>query len=404
MNRFGTAALAVGLALALAPISTASAAPAPGMRVAAWSPSMTTAGPTFDDQTIRMVVHSSIAGSGARITLSNRYSPSALSVGAVDIAVQASGGAEEPGTSHVVTFDHTASPTILAGAQATSDVIPITVATGENLLVSIYLPTATGVSNWHSAAFDTTYVGPGDQTTATAATGFTSATTSWYYLAGFDLVSRTARGSVVAFGDSITDGSLSTIGTYHRWPDFLDQRIAAEPGPQRLSVVDAGIGGNRVLTDAPVPSLGVSALTRFAHDALDQPGVRDGILREGINDIGNNAGPDGAPLTPQDLINGYLTLIHEAHARGVRIIGATLTPDKGSSYYSPAAETIRQTVNRWIRTSGAFDGVIDFDQAMRSPADPTVLNPTLDAGDHLHPNDAGMRVLADAVDLTLLRS
>jgi lysophospholipase L1-like esterase len=363
---------------------------------------MTTGGPAFDDQTIRMVAHSSIAGSGARITLSNRYSDTPLDVGAVDVAVQASGADPKPGTTLNVTFGHSGHLTIPAGEQAISDVIPISVSAGENLLVSLYLPHATGTSTWHSDAFDTTYTAPGDHTGDDGAAAFSTTTTSWYYLAGLDVVSPTAKGTVVAFGDSITDGYHSSTGTYTRWPDFLARRLGAEPGPQKLSVVDAGIGGNRVLTDVPNLWQGVSALKRFRHDALGQPGVKDVILFEGINDIGNNAGPGGAPLTAQDLIDGYRTLIDEARAAHVHVIGATLMPDKGNGYYSSSAETIRQSVNQWIRTSGAFDGVIDFDQAMRDPAEPAALNPAYDAGDHIHPGDAGMKVMADAINLRLL--
>ena len=392
-------------ALAMIPLGTANAAPdSHGIRVSAWSPSMTTGGPSFDDQTIRMVAHSSVVGSGARITLSNRYSDTPLDVGAVDVAVQASGADTKPGSTLNVTFGHSGQVTIPAGEEAISDVIPIAVSAGENLLVSLYVPGATGTSTWHSDAFDTTYTALGDHTADEGADAFGTTTTSWYYLAGLDVVSPTAHGTVVAFGDSITDGYHSSTGTYTRWPDFLARRLGTGPGPQKLSVVDAGIGGNRVLTDVPNLWQGVSALKRFRHDALGRPGVKDVILFEGINDIGNNAGPDGGPLTARDLIEGYRTLIGEAHAAGVRVIGATLMPDKGNGYYSPSAETIRQSVNQWIRTRGAFDGVIDFDQAMRDPADPAALNPAYDAGDHIHPGDAGMKVMADAIDLRLLRS
>ncbi|MGW3627916.1 SGNH/GDSL hydrolase family protein [Streptomyces sp. NPDC000880] len=364
---------------------------------------MTTGGPAFNNQTIRMVVHSSIAGSDVRITLSNRYSHTPLDVNAVDVAIQASGGEATRGTTRHVTFGRSGHVTIPAGEEAISDVIPISVSAGENLLVSLYVPSATGTSTWHSDAFDTTYIASGNHTGDESAAAFGTTTTSWYYLAGLDVLSPTAKGTVVAFGDSITDGYASSRGTYTRWPDFLGRRLGAEPGPQKLSVVDAGIGGNRVLTDVPNLWQGVSALKRFGHDALGQPGVKDVILFEGINDIGNNAGPNGAPLTAQDLIDGYRTLIHEAHAAHVNIIGATLMPDKGNGYYTPAAETIRQSVNQWIRTSGAFDGVIDFDQAMRDPANPAALKPVYDSGDHIHPNDAGMKAMADAIDLRLLR-
>jgi lysophospholipase L1-like esterase len=400
-----------GMALAVVPLSTATAASAAtpsaqgqGTRVSAWSPSMTTGGPSFSNQTIRMVVHSSVAGSGVRITLSNRYSPSPLDIDAVDVAVQASGGEAARGTTRNVAFGGSTQVTIPAGEEAVSDVIPISVSAGENLLVSLYVPGTTDTSTWHSDAFDTTYIASGNHTGDDGADAFGTTTTSWYYLAGMDVVSPNAKGTVVAFGDSITDGYHSSTGTYTRWPDFLGRRLEDEPGPQKLSVVDAGIGGNRVLTDVPNLWQGVSALKRFGHDALGQPGVKDVILFEGINDIGNNAGPDGAPLTAQDLIDGYRTLIDEAHAAHVDVIGATLMPDEGNGYYTPDAEELRQDVNQWIRTSGAFDGVIDFDRTMRDPANPTALNPAYDSGDHIHPNDAGMKAMADAIDLRLLRT
>jgi len=364
---------------------------------------MTTGGPSFTDQTIRMVAHSSVAGSDARLTLSNRYSSSPLVVSAVDIAPQADGATPVRGATRNVTFGGSVQVTVPAGQQVVSDVIPITVGAGENLLVSLYLPGPTGTSTWHSDAFDTTYTAAGDHSGDDTATAFSTTTTSWYYLAGLDVLAPTAKGTVVAFGDSITDGYHSSTGTYTRWPDFLARRLAAGPGPQRLSVVDAGIGGNRVLTDVPNLWQGVSALKRFEHDALGQPGVSDVILMEGINDIGNNAGPGGTPLTAQDLITGYRTLIGEAHAAHVRIIGATLMPILGNGYYTPTAEELRQTVNTWIRTSGAFDGVVDFDQTMRDLNNVAALNPVYDSGDHLHPNDAGMQAMADAVNLQLLR-
>ncbi|MFD5792964.1 SGNH/GDSL hydrolase family protein [Streptomyces diastatochromogenes] len=399
------------MALTVVPLSTANAASAApsssqdkGTRVSAWSPSMTTGGPSFSNQTIRMVVHSSVAGSGARITLSNRYSTTPLDVSAVDVAVQASGGEATRGTTRNITFGTSRHVTIPAGEEAVSDVIPISVGAGENLLVSLYVPGTSGMSTWHSDAFDTTYIASGNHAGDDSAAAFGTTTTSWYYLAGLDVLSSTARGTVVAFGDSITDGYHSSTGTYTRWPDFLGRRLGAEPGPQKLSVVDAGIGGNRVLTDVPNLWQGVSALKRFGHDALGQPGVKDVILFEGINDIGNNSGPDGQALTAQDLINGYRTLIDEAHAKHVNVIGATLMPDQGNGYHTPAAEAIRQDVNQWIRTSGAFDGVIDFDRAMRDPANPAALDPAYDSGDHIHPNDEGMKAMADAIDLRLLRT
>jgi lysophospholipase L1-like esterase len=359
---------------------------------------MTIGGPDFANETIRMVVHTSIGGSALRLKLSDQRSTTPLAVGEVDVAVQAHQATPVPGTRHQVTFGHARAFTIPAGAEWTSDPIPMTVAADSSVLVSVYLPQATSSATWHSDAFDTTYLSkPGDHAADTDDGNYVTATTSWYYLDGMDVLAPTARGTVVAFGDSITDGYNTPTGAYATWPDDLARRTNG------FGVVNAGIGGNRVLTDVPNIWQGVSALKRFGHDALGQPGLRDVILLEGINDIGNNAGPNGAPLTVQDLENGYLNLIAQAHKAGVRIIGATMLPDYGNGYYSAAAEAIREAANDWIRTSGAFDGVVDFDNVMHDPSNPVALNPAYDSGDHLHPNAAGMQAMANSIDLGLLK-
>nr|WSX72517.1 SGNH/GDSL hydrolase family protein [Streptomyces sp. NBC_00899]WSX81414.1 SGNH/GDSL hydrolase family protein [Streptomyces sp. NBC_00899] len=396
------AVTAVVAALLGAAPASGSGRPAPDSpRLAAWSPSMTIGGPNFDNRTIRMVVHPSIGGHALRLHLSNLRGTTPLTIGATSVAAQADRATAVPGTAHAVTFGHHASVTIPAGAEAVSDPVPMTVTAGRSILASVYLPNATGSATWHSDAFDTTYLSAaGDHTAEAGDGGYIASTTSWYYLSGLDVVPDVARGVVVAFGDSITDGYNTPTGAYQRWPDDLARRLAAT---SPMGVVDAGIGGNRVLTDVPNIWQGISATKRFAHDALGQPGVRDVILLEGINDIGNNAGPGGRPLTAQDLIDGYRNLVGQAHAAGVRIIGATLLPDKGNGYYSDSAEALRQAANTWIRTSGAFDGVVDFEKAVADPADPAELDPRFDSGDHIHPNAAGMQALADAVDLGLLR-
>jgi lysophospholipase L1-like esterase len=361
---------------------------------------MTIGGPNFNNQTIRMVVHTTIGGNSVRIRLSNQRSTTPLAVGAVDVAEQATMATAVAGTHHTVTFSHAKAVNIPTGAEVLSDPIAMTVGADRNLLVSVDLPQATTSATWHSDAFDTTYLSvPGNHTRDDGDGNFTTATTSWYYLSGVDVMSPKAAGTVVTFGDSITDGYNTPTGAYATWPDDLARRLA---GAQPLGVVNAGIGGNRVLTDVPNIWQGVSAIKRFNHDALSQPGIRDVILLEGINDIGNNAGPNGAPLTVQDLTDGYRNLIAQAHAAGVRIIGATMLPDLGNGYYSASAEAIRQAANDWIRTSGAFDGVVDFDKVMQDPSNPAALNPSYDSGDHLHPNAAGMQAMANAVDLQLL--
>jgi lysophospholipase L1-like esterase len=367
--------------------------------VAAWSPSMSTGGPGFHDQTLRMVVHASVGGMSLRLHLSNLRSGTPLLVGKVSIATQAHGAAAVADSRHAVTVAHAATFTIPAGAEVLSDPIPMSVEAGRNLLISLYLPQATSAATWHSDAFDTTYLAPSDHVDDVDEAGYDKSTTSWYYLSGLDVLTA-VHGSVVAFGDSITDGYKTPKSAYARWPDDLARRLA--DGHHPLGVVDAGIGGNRVLTDVPNLWQGISATKRFSHDALDQAGVHTVILMEGINDIGNDVGPDNTPLTAQALIDGYRQLIAKAHGAGVRIIGGTLLPNRGATYFTPAHEAIRQACNRWIRHSGAFDGVVDFERAVLDPADHQALRPSYDSGDHLHPNAAGMQAMADAVDLRLL--
>jgi lysophospholipase L1-like esterase len=321
---------------------------------------MTAGGPSFTDQTIREVVHSSIGGDRLRLHLTNWQSPEVLQVGEVDLAVQSSGGIPVPGSHHRVTFSGAATTTIPAGRDTTSDIIPMHITAGENLLVSLYLPGTTGSSSWHSYAADTTYISTtGDHANDDDAADYPTKTSAWYYVAGLDVAAPSTHGTVVTFGDSITDGYRSSFGVNHRWPDYLGDRLRG-----RWGIVDSGISGNRVLTDSPYPPLGISAERRFAHDALDVPGVRDVILLEGINDIGYLVGPNGATLTAHDLINGYKKLIAQAHAAHVRIIGGTILSYKGSYFYSSTGESTRQAVNRWIRRPGHFDGVVDFDAAV----------------------------------------
>lgn len=369
--------------------------------VGGWAAALTGGGHGIIDQTVRMVVHDTVPGSSVRVRLSNLYGIHPVPLGAVDIAVQADGGTAVPGSRRAVTFSGSATMTIPAQAGITSDPVAMTVTAGENLLVSIYFPGATGPSGWHYDAHDVTYLSAsGNFAAADTTASFPAADDSWYYLDGLDVRSTTARCTLVAFGDSITNGDGSTMSANLRWPDYLGRRLAAAPGGPAIGVVGEGLDGNRLLTSA-IPKFGISALRRFAHDALGQPGVRDVIVLEGINDIGAGIGPNGA-LTAQDLINAYLTLIDEAHADGVKIYGATILPYQEAFYHTSAGEAIRETVNHWIRTSGAYDGFFDLAAAMQSPFDPLQLNPAYDSGDHLHPNDAGYQAMANAIDLTEL--
>ena len=356
----------------------------------------------FDDQTVRDIIFPSVGGNAIRLELTNAFGRSPLEVGRVTVAVVGLGAGVVAGNIHPVSFGGNVSVRIPAGEQVLSDPVGMQVSALQELTVSIYLPGRTGRATFHSEAQQVSWVSAaGDHTAEAAANAFMIPTQSWYYLSGLDVRSSRAAGTVVALGDSITDGVNSSVGGNDRWPDDLARRLGAVAGPT-LSVADEGIGGNRLLTASRC--CGASAQARFARDALDQSGIRDVIVLEGINDIGLSVGPRhlDTGLTPARVIAGYRDLIAQAHARGVRIFGATLLPFQGAGYYSPAGEAIREAVNVWIRTSGAFDGVIDFDAAMRDPADPLRLNPAYDSGDRLHPNDAGYQAMADAINLDML--
>jgi lysophospholipase L1-like esterase len=402
------AVLLLASAVAVGGASRPAAAARSGAWVTSWSASPQKAMPDtraaagFHDQTIREIVFTSVGGSPIRLEMTNAFGAASLLIGRVTVAAAALGAAVVPGTIYPVTFGGRPSIRIPAGAQVLSDPVRMQVWSLEDLAVSVYLPERTGPPTLHAAAQQVNWVSrAGDHAAEPGPGAFVAETASWYYVSGLQVRSSGAVGTVVTFGDSITDGVGSTVGDNARWPNDLARRLDGLAGPA-LSVADEGIGGNRVLTSSRF--FGVSAEARFARDALDQPGVRDIIVLEGINDIGfstSPANPDGV-ITAARIIAGYERLIAEAHARHVRIFGATLLPFHGAGYYTPAGEATREAVNAWIRTSGAFDGVIDFDQVMRDPADPLRLYPVYDSGDHLHPNDAGYLAMADAVNLEML--
>ncbi len=360
----------------------------------------------FDDQTIREIIFTSVGGDPIRLRLTNVYGIAPLRVGRVTVAIAGPGATVQPGTIHPVTFGGSASFLVLAGTQILSDPVAMRVRPLQDLAVSVYLRGPTGPATFHNDAQQVNWVStPGDHAAEEGEGAFWIATMSWYYVSDLLVQSSGAAGTVVAIGDSITDGVGSTADLNARWPNDLARRLDALGGPA-LAVADQGIGGNRVLTGARC--CGASAEARFDLDALDQPGVRDIIVLEGINDFGDSARrprPLGDPVTAvtaAQVLAGYRRLIALAHARGLRIFGATLLPFQGAGYYTAAGEAKREEVNAWIRRSGAFDGVVDFDRALRDPADPLRLNPAYDSGDHLHPNDAGYQAMANAVSLDML--
>ena len=374
--------------------------------VTSWSASPQVATPDslaaagFDNQTVRDIIFTSVGGDPIRLELTNVFGASPLRVGHVTVAEAGSSAAVLPGTIHPVTYRGSASFQIPAGAQILSDPVAMRVSPLQDLAVSVYLPGQTAAATFHADAQQVNWVSAaGDHADDSDAGAFTTPTLSWYYVSGLIVQAPGADGTVVALGDSITDGVGSTTGADARWPNDLARRLDALGRPT-LSVADEGIGGNRVLIGARC--CGASAEARFGRDALDQPGVRDVIVLEGINDIGFSAAALDGGVSAAQIIAGYQQLIAQAHARGLRIFGATLLPFQGAGYYTAAGEATREAVNTWIRTSRAFNGVIDFDAAMRDPAHPLMLNPAYDSGDHLHPNDAGYQAMADAINLQML--
>jgi len=414
---FGGIALALGV-VALVPASASSSSSASASSatkwVASWAASPMSGTTGFSNQTVRNIVYTSVGGSSLRVRLSNTFGSAPLVVGAATVGVVLDGAQLVPGTSQHLSFGGKTSVTIPAGAQLLSDPLAMRVQPLEELAVSVYLPDATGPATNHSDAQQNNYIASGNHAGAAAATAYTSTTGSWYYVDGLDVRSSTAGGTIVAFGDSITDGYQSLVGSNARWPNYLARRLDALLGNRAPGVVDEGISGNRILNDSSC--FGVSAEARFARDALSQPGVKVVIVLEGINDIGfageADSGcyaPNNPTVTAAQIEAGYLDLITMAHAHGVKIYLGTLTPFAGSNptyggnYGTPKGEALREQVNNWIRTSGAFNGVIDFARATADPYDPQYLNPVYNSGDSLHPGDLGYEAMADAIPLRFVR-
>ncbi|MFI7543516.1 SGNH/GDSL hydrolase family protein [Actinoplanes sp. NPDC049599] len=422
LRNLGTAAVATFAAATLTLTGSAVAAERPAAWTGTWTTAVTAAATppqpqtVFEDQTLRQLVHTSIAGRSLRVRLSNEYGSTPLVIGEARIARHAGGTQLVPGTDRRLTFGGRSSVRIPPGAPALSDPVSLAVPALTNLVVSIHLPERTAAATVHGSAFQTSYLAAGNVTRSPTLTGTT--TTSWHFLSGVSVAAAPRSAAVVAFGDSITDGAITTIDANHRWPDFLARRLQEHDPLRTVGVLNKGIGGNRLLYDGNTlpgtpfagigPLFGDSALSRFDRDVLAQPGARAVIVLLGINDIGQptSIAPPAEAVTVAELITGHRQLIARAHERGLRILGATLTPFQDTTipgYYSEANEAKRAAVNRWIRTSGEYDGVIDFDRAVRDPAQPQRILARYDSGDHLHPNDAGMQAMADAVPLRLLQ-
>jgi lysophospholipase L1-like esterase len=416
-------ALASGAAVAAATTGVTPAEAGGGHDRAGWvgtwaaAPTTIPPGPptVLSGQTVRHVVHCSAGGDELRIRLTNEFGAKPLHIGAVHVARRAGTGASTatvPGTDRRVTFSRRADVTVPAGAPLVSDPVPLHLPAGGDLTVSLYLPDRTPVTTVANFAFQENVVAAGDVTAARTVTPVRTIT-QYLFLSGVEV--RTAGATVVALGDSITNGANTQNNLNHRWPDLLAARLRAA-GLHR-GVANVGISGNRLLHDPNPPAgspaeayaayFGHSALRRFDRDVLAQPGARYLIVLLGVNDLGHpgTSAPVSEVVSADDIIAGHRQLIARAHVAGLRAFGGTILPFKDDTlgFYSPENERKRAAVNHWIRHSHEYDGVVDFDAAMRDPADPLRLNPAYDSGDHLHPNDAGMAVMAGAVPLRYLR-
>ncbi|SDR52457.1 Lysophospholipase L1 [Paraburkholderia fungorum] len=412
-----SAALVVALATGCATI-TAPAVAQPSTWVATWQASPQPVwGSDFlfpanipevlRDQTLRQVARISVGGQRLRIVLSNAYGSQPVAVGRATVAWAGKQDAVTDGNVRTVTFGGRETASIAPGASLVSDPVALPVSALAQAMVSLYLPDTTPMTTFHWDGRQTAWIVPGDQSSALALTktgGVMQSTTARPLLTGIDVETESAARAVIVIGDSITDGAAASLNQDSRWPDFLAARLA----PYGVAVVNAGISGARLLSDG----MGVNALARLNRDVLTQPGASSVIVMLGINDIawpGTAFARTARRPALDDLTAGYRQLIEQAHRRGLRVIGATLTPFEGAlpgtpldNYYDTDKDALRQRVNDWIRHSGVFDAVIDFDAALRDPVHPARLAERYDSGDHLHPGDAGNRKMAEFVDLGAL--
>ena len=357
--------------------------------------------PTINSQTVRMIVHTSIGGHRVRVQLSNAYGTSALQVGSAHIALHDKESSIVPASDRPLTFSGKASVSIPPAAEILSDPVDLELPALGDLVISLYVPGEATSATIHLTGLHTTYISqPGDFTAAPAITDASAKPQLWYWISAVDVVAPSKAALIVAFGDSITDGATSTPDTDRSWPSQLARRLAANKATANIAIVNEGISGNRLLNDGA----GVSALARFDRDVLSQPGVKWLIVLEGINDIGIGGLPGGQPsdaVTADDLIAAHKQIIERARLHGIKVIGATLTPYVGALYATDKGEAIREAVNQWIRTSGAYNAIIDFDAATQDPANPKQIRPAFNVRDHLHPNDDGYKAMAEAVDLSI---
>ena len=359
-------------------------------------------GVSLSAPTIRMFPRISIGGDTIRVRLSNAAGTGDLVIAATRVARRGAGAGIQPGTDHAVTFNGSAAVKIPAGALAVSDPVSLPVKPLEDLAVSLHvpgdIPAGFGVTGRYARQFN--YLSPPGDFTRMEVMHAGRVIDDWFFLSGIDVLAPTGTGGIVALGDSITDGNISTHDAFCRWPDQLARRLIARGG-KTFGVMNQGLGGNRICHDIR----GDSGVRRFDRDVLSQPGVTHAIVVLGVNDIRNRRGLKEEVVTAGDMIHGLNQMALRARARGIRIFGGTLTPFEHETFmvgaWTPEGEAKRLAVNAWIRTSGAFHAVIDFDAGLRDPGHPARMLPLYDNGDHLHPGDVGYNRMGDLIDLSL---
>ncbi|NDJ13371.1 MAG: SGNH/GDSL hydrolase family protein [Acidobacteriia bacterium] len=366
----------------------------------------------FDNQTVREIVHTTLGGETVRVRLSNAFGAVPVEIGAAHLAVRKAGAAIDPASDRELKFGGRSRVEIPAGAVVLSDPIAVKVPELSDVAISLYLPGKVMGAGVHYSSQQTSYIAKGNVTGA-ATLENPETFTSWVFLTGLEVQAPATAGSIVTFGDSITDGARSSVDGNHRWPDMLASRLAARKGGTKFGVVNMGIGGNRILHEGMAskrPQFGINALARFDADVLAQPGVKYLVILEGINDIGHagSSAPASETVTADDIIVGMKQMIERAHEKGIKVIGCTITPFEGPAnitrgYWTPEKAKVRDAVNEWIRSGKGYDGFIDFDKAVREPANPTKVLPAFDSGDQLHPSDAGYDAMGKAIDLALFR-
>ena len=354
--------------------------------------------PGLSNNTLRQIVRVSLGGDSLRVRFSNEFSGSPVTINAVRIALSEGGGAIDTTTDKELKFNGELEVTIEPGTTVTSDPFHFAVEPRSDLAITIYFGDTSPDVTGHPGSRTTSYILTGNQVSAGDFSGAVM-TDHWYVINGIDVMAPESAAAVVTLGNSITDGRGSGTNKQNRWPDELARRLQGNAGTGLVAVLNQGIGGNCVLRQC----LGPSALSRFERDVIGATGVRWLIVFEGINDIGQTQGVDEADQVANDLIAAYEQMIDSAHAEGILVYGATLLPFGGSFYDSPEHEAARTKVNEWIRSSGRFNAVIDLDEALRNPENPKQLLPEADTGDHLHPNETGHRMIAEAVDLNLFK-